>query len=254
MPPPRRCLVKAAAAADAVSHNTLVAGYCRDGRLADAERVLDAANVVTYTALIDGYCRSGRLDDALRLIASMPVAPDAYTYSIVLKGLCIAKKWEEAEELMAEMIRNRCPPNEVTFATQIRSFCQNGLLDRAVQLLDQMPRYGCTPDVVIYSTHVNGFSEQGHVDEALELLNTMLCKPNTVCYNAALKALCIAERWEDIGGLMVRKGCLPNEATFSMLISSLCQNNLVDSAVEVLEQMEKYGCEPDTVNYNIIIN
>jgi pentatricopeptide repeat protein len=46
---------------------------------------------------------------------------------------------------MAEMIRNRCPPNEVTFATQIRSFCQNGLLDRAVQLLDQMPRVYASP-------------------------------------------------------------------------------------------------------------
>ena len=130
--------LKASGAADAVSHNTLVAGYCRDGRLADAERVLEvakasgAANVVTYTALINGYCRSGRLADALSLIASMPVAPDTYTYNTVLKGLCGAKQWEEADELMEEMIRNDCHPNEVTFATQIRSFCQNRSEERRV--------------------------------------------------------------------------------------------------------------------------
>ncbi|CAL5022085.1 unnamed protein product [Urochloa decumbens] len=227
--------LKASGAADAVSHNTLVAGYCRDGRLSDAERVLDvarasgAANVVTYTALIDGYCRSSRLADALHLIASMPVAPDTYTYNTVLKGLCGAKQWEEAKELMEEMIGNNCHPNEVTFATQIRAFCQNGLLDRAVELLEQMPQYGCTPDVIIYSTLVNGFSEHGRVDKALELFNTMLCKPNTVCYNAALKGLCIAGRWEEVGELiaeMVRKDCPPNDATFSTLINTLCQNRV----------------------------
>ncbi|KAK3157945.1 hypothetical protein QOZ80_2AG0130590 [Eleusine coracana subsp. coracana] len=120
-------VLKDSGAADAVSHNTLVAGYCRDGRLADAERVLEVAmgsgtaNVVTYTALIDGYCRAGRLADALRLIASMSVAPDTYTYNTVLKGLCGAQQWEEAEELMTEMIQNDCHPNESMAALMMHS-------------------------------------------------------------------------------------------------------------------------------------
>ncbi|KAJ1256409.1 hypothetical protein BS78_K034000 [Paspalum vaginatum] len=282
--------LKASGAADAVSHNTLVAGYCREGCLGDAERVLEtarasgSANVVTYTALIDGYCRSGRLADALRLIASMPVAPDTYTYNTVLKGICGAKQWEEADELMAEMIRNNChpneglciagrwgevgeliadmvrkdcPPNDATFSTLINSLCQNRLVEYAIEVLEQMQKYGYMPDVVSYNTIVSCFSEQGRVDDALKLLNTMLCKPDTVSFNSVLKCLCRAERWCDAVKLMdkmLKEGCPIIEMTFNILIDSLCQNGLVNVAIEVFELMPEYRCTPDIVTYSSLIN
>jgi pentatricopeptide repeat protein len=38
-------------------------------------------------------------------------------YNAVLKGLCMAKRWGDVEDLMEEMVRVDCPPNIVTFST-----------------------------------------------------------------------------------------------------------------------------------------
>ncbi|CAD6251039.1 unnamed protein product [Miscanthus lutarioriparius] len=131
-----------AGTADAVARNTLVAGYCRSGgRLADAERMLasfaasGSADVVTYNTLVAGYCREGRLNDARRLVADMPFAPNSYANSTLLKGLC-NEEWDDAEELLSEMIWSGCPPNDLTFSMIIHSLCQNGLVDRAMGVLD----------------------------------------------------------------------------------------------------------------------
>jgi pentatricopeptide repeat protein len=53
---------------------------------------------------------------------------------------------------------------------------------------------------------------------------------------------------------MLRKDCAPNEVAFNILINSLCQKGLVDRAIEVSEQMPKYGIAPDIFTYNSLIN
>ncbi|XP_039789596.1 pentatricopeptide repeat-containing protein At1g09900-like [Panicum virgatum] len=218
-----------AGTADAVARYTLVAGYCRaGGRLADAERMLSslaasgAADVVTYNTLVAGYCREGRLGDARRLVAGMPLAPNSYTNSTLLKGLCSAKEWDDAEELVAEMIRSGCPPNDLTFGMMIHSLCQNGLVDRAMGILDQMSKCGCMRGVIVYNEIISCLAELGRVEEALDLFNSMPCKPDIFSYNAAIKGLCRGEHWEDAGKLiteMVRKDCPPDEVTFDTVIS-----------------------------------
>ncbi len=72
-------------------------------------------DIFTYNALINGFSEQGRLDDALKLLSTMSCKPDAISYNSTLKGLCRAERWQDAEELVAEMLRNKCTPNEVTF-------------------------------------------------------------------------------------------------------------------------------------------
>jgi leucine-rich PPR motif-containing protein len=68
-----------------------------------------STDVVTYNTLVAGYYREGRLNDARCLVADMPFAPNSYTNSTLLKGLCNNKEWDDAEELLSEMIRSGCP-------------------------------------------------------------------------------------------------------------------------------------------------
>jgi leucine-rich PPR motif-containing protein len=120
-----------------------------------------------------------------------------------------------------------------------------------------MHKYKCTPNIVIYSSLINGFSEQDRVEDALDLLRRIPCEPDTICYSAALKGLCRAKRWDDARELideMIRKQWPPDEATFSMLNGSLCQNGLVDMATEVFEQMSEYGCSPNSTICSCLVN
>jgi len=120
-----------------------------------------------------------------------------------------------------------------------------------------MLKYECMPNVFIYSSLINGFVEQNHAEDALNLLRNMPCEPDTICYSVALKGLCRAKEWEDARELiaeMFRKQCPIDEATFSMLIGSLCQNGLVDMATEDFEQMSMYGCNPNSRIHSSLVN
>ena len=82
-------------------------------------------DIFTYNALINGFSEQGRLDDARKILSTMSCKPDAVSYNSALKGLCRAERWKEAEEVVAEMLRKKCPPNEVTFKYANRLFIPN---------------------------------------------------------------------------------------------------------------------------------
>jgi len=164
------------------------------------------------------------------LFRSMPCKADIFSYNAVMKGLCTAAQWDDAGELIADMVRKECTPNEVTFNILINSLCQKGLVDRAIEVYEQIPKYGITPDIFTYNALMNGFSEQGRLNDALKLLNTMCCEPDTISYNSVLKGLCRAERWKDAEKLateMLRKGCIPNEVTFKYANQLFMSNRTV---------------------------
>uniref|UniRef100_A0A0A9FWE8 Pentatricopeptide repeat-containing protein n=1 Tax=Arundo donax TaxID=35708 RepID=A0A0A9FWE8_ARUDO len=53
---------------------------------------------------------------------------------------------------------------------------------------------------------------------------------------------------------MFREDCPLDETTVSILIDSLCRNGLVDLATAVFEQMSKYGCTPNSMICNSLVN
>jgi pentatricopeptide repeat protein len=174
-------------------------------------------DIVTFSSLINGFSEQGLDEVAFDLFRSMPCRADIFSYNATLKGLCMAARWDDAGELIADMVTKDCLPNEVTFNILINSLCQKGLVNRAIEVYEQMPKYGITPDIFTYNTLINGYSEQGCLDDALKFLSTMPCEPDTISYNSVLKGLCRAQRWKDAEKLvteMLRKNCTPNEVTF----------------------------------------
>ncbi|WVZ74980.1 hypothetical protein U9M48_023092, partial [Paspalum notatum var. saurae] len=145
-------------------------------------------------------------------------ASDTIAYTTVLKGLCSVERWEDAEELIAEMFCCDCPPDEVTFNTVIASLCQKGLVDRAIKVVEQMSENGCNPDVVTYNCIIGGLCNERCVDDAMELLSNLQscgCKPDIG-----------VDRWEDAEQLMVdmmHNNCPPDEMTLNTVITSLYQ-------------------------------
>lgn len=53
---------------------------------------------------------------------------------------------------------------------------------------------------------------------------------------------------------MIRNNLTIDEVTFGLIIDCLCQKGLVGYGVEVLEEMPNYGCSPDIIMYNSVIN
>uniref|UniRef100_A0A8I6XUR1 Pentatricopeptide repeat-containing protein n=1 Tax=Hordeum vulgare subsp. vulgare TaxID=112509 RepID=A0A8I6XUR1_HORVV len=72
-------------------------------------------NIFTYNSLINGFSEQGHLNDARKLLSTMSWKPGAISYNSTLKGSHRAEQWMEAEEVVAEMLRKKCPLKEITF-------------------------------------------------------------------------------------------------------------------------------------------
>ncbi|CAD6251040.1 unnamed protein product [Miscanthus lutarioriparius] len=248
---------------DEVTFGLIIDCLCQKGLVDYGAEVLGemtkfgcSPDIIMYNSLINGFSENGSVDDALELFKNLSCKRNVVTYNYMLKGLCRAERWEDAGKLVAEMVKDECLLNEVTFSTLISYLCQKGFVECAIEVFEKMPKYNCMPNVIIYSTLINGLSEQECVDDALKLLNDMPCKADTICYSAALKGLCRAERREDAGflesatevcELMLKYEYMPNVFIYSSLINGFAEQNRAEDTLKLLRNMQ---CEPDTICYS----
>ena len=87
-------------------------------------------------------------------------------------------------------------PDEVVIGQLLKGLCDAKRVDEAMEIsLGRMPEFGCRPDVVSYSTLLKGLCNEKRAEEALELLHTMAddgdgsCTPNVVTYNTIIDGL-----------------------------------------------------------------
>ncbi|XVF68189.1 hypothetical protein PTKIN_Ptkin10aG0184500 [Pterospermum kingtungense] len=135
---------------DTVLCSFMIRGYCKSGEMMKAEELyremrFDACSDATYESLINGYCRVADIDSAMLIYNDMRrngcrpegltletlitglydkgmilealktmnhgVCPTEKCYELLIKGLCMERKMEEALKLRAEMVGNGFKPN-----------------------------------------------------------------------------------------------------------------------------------------------
>lgn len=80
---------------------------------------------------------------------------------------------------------------------------------------------------------------------------------NVVVYNVTMKALRRGHKWDLLEELvqdMLGRGIVPDNITYSTVISCAKQCNLPDKAVEWFERMSETGCVPDEITYTTMID
>ncbi|KAJ1420253.1 Tetratricopeptide-like helical domain superfamily [Sesbania bispinosa] len=163
-----------------VTFNTLINGFCKEGKLHEGNRVFSVmkvanvapntemgrnqvkADILTYNALILGLCKDGKTKKAASLIKELDkenLVPNSSTFSALITG--------------QSMIRSGCSPNENTFQMLISAFCKNDDFDGAVQVLRDMLHRVITPDSSILSELYSGLCRCGRKQLALKLCSEM---------------------------------------------------------------------------------
>ncbi|KAF7086507.1 hypothetical protein CFC21_089793 [Triticum aestivum] len=85
--------------------------------------------------------------------------PNVFSYSILLKGLCVEKRSQEALELIHMMADagGSCQPNVVvSYSTVVDGLLKEGEVNKAYSLLCEMLHQGISPNVVTYSSIIFG--------------------------------------------------------------------------------------------------
>ncbi|CAA7393775.1 unnamed protein product [Spirodela intermedia] len=206
-----------------------------------------------FTSLLYGWCRAGKLAEAKHVLVQMRAAglePDIVVYNNLLGGYAAAGKMEDGYELLREMKKKGCNPNAVSYTTLIQALCSLERTDEAMRLFAEMQQHRCPPDAVTYTTLIGGFCKRGDISRGYELLGAMIqrgCAGNQAAYLHILAAHEKKEQLEECLGLvgeMSKVGCPPDLHIYTLLIRLACKLGDLNRAAALWREMETAGPSP----------
>jgi pentatricopeptide repeat protein len=188
---------------DAVSYNSMIAGYARAGRMQDAMDVFRSMKSCglqpdrfTYTSLIKASVESGDVDGGKSILDDMEsrgLEADVFAYNTVIKGLCDRFRWYEAKELVTEMEWNGVRPDSYTYGMLMNGLIKADKPGPALTLFETACADPRTVDVAqnvqIYTTAVTAASMMGDHARALGLVSRMVSagvKPNVKTFTSLM--------------------------------------------------------------------
>merc|ERR1719298_268433 len=257
---------------DVISYNTLLKLLMKQGSWAKVEVVLEEMrgrglkpNVVTYNSLINAFISNGDMASAWRYLEDMEtygVAMDAYTCSIMMKGLKHSSRKEDMDRILALMDKAKVVPDEVLM---------NTLLDACVRLrdprrlnnaLNQFKASGVVPSMHANAVLIKAYGHAHRLDQAWkvwrELMHERKTHPNEEVYCAMIDACVHSDDLDAASKLFVEmRKQIPNSSKGTMIFSSLVkgftQRKEMDRAMELYEKVSDAGA-CNLVTYNTLID
>ncbi|KAI3448296.1 hypothetical protein Pfo_004961 [Paulownia fortunei] len=219
-----------------------------------------------YNKFLSLLISRNRVDEAVvffrgHILRSRSFCPDNCSFNIVMRGLCMAGKVEEAFELLDVMRSFGCFPDLVTYNTLINGLCRVGNVDRAQELLREI-QLQCefSPDVVTYTSVISGYCKSGKMEDAATLFDEMIncgIRPNLFTFNVIIDGY--GKRGEVASAMkmyerMVSGGFHPDVVTFTSLIDVHSRLGEMDLCMKLWDEMNERKVSPNAFTFSILIN
>merc|ERR1719389_882372 len=154
---------------DIITYSTIVKGYCAEGDVDRAFKVLEdmkgdekfAPDEIMYNSILDGCAKQHRVDDALKVLEEMKstgITPSNYTLSILVKLLGHARRLNQAFKMVHELSsQNGFRPNVQVYTCLVQACLLNRRLEKAMALHDTMiSDAACVTDEKFYAVLARG--------------------------------------------------------------------------------------------------
>ncbi|MED6138948.1 hypothetical protein PIB30_079272 [Stylosanthes scabra] len=168
-------------AMDVAGYNNIIAGFCENGMLSDAETLFEelwsksfSPDVPTHKTLIEAYLKMERIDDALRIFPRMVDTGLRVVASFgnrVFDDLIKNGKAIDSAQILSKMGEKDPKPDPTCYEVVIKGLCSNGLLDKSRESLDEVMRYGIGVTSPLRTFLLETFQNAGRGEEIERLLN-----------------------------------------------------------------------------------
>lgn len=190
-------------------------------------------------------------------------APSSKDYGNMIR--CASQKvdWKVASSLMMETRHAEgVEIDNVVFNTALATCVAAGQMDEACALLNEFKEIEGLVDVITYNTLCKGYARSGNVSKCLQSVEHMRARniaPSQVTYGILLDC-CINEN--DVDGAaevfneMTSSGCVLNTVLCTTLIKGFARAEQVDKAMNVYKKMcaeSDRGMRPDLITFSILI-
>ncbi|CAN8253428.1 unnamed protein product [Cochlearia groenlandica] len=135
-----------------------------------------APNIWTYNILLHGLCNNGKLEKALVIFEDLQkseVEPNIFTYNIIIKGMCKTEKVEDAWCLFCSLGLKGVKPDVVTYNAMISGFRENRLMQDAYTLFMKMKEGRVLPNDCTYNMLIRARLTDGDKAASAELIKEM---------------------------------------------------------------------------------
>jgi len=186
-------------------------------------------NTVAYNAVIDAQARVGAMDAVSTLVETMAVdgcMPDTITYSTIVKGYCVKGDLDKAFEVFRGMQKNRMAGDSIIYNTVLDGCTRHGRMDLADILLEDMDKFNVVPSNFTLGILVKMYGRRRQLHKALEVVKA----------------------------LPARHGFQPNAQVRTCLMCTCINNNALDTAFEVFEDVKKHSQSIDAKAYGAMIS
>lgn len=271
----------------------LICMYFRCGSPQDAHRVFTGIrnrDLIVWNALIEGYCLAGLRERALetfRVMRIEGIQPDMATFLSILKSCNEPSHLDEGQRLHKVIIESGLELSVRIQTAIVRMYNKCGSLVDARRVFDKLPR----KDVGLWTTMIAGYAQAGHGEEAFERFEAMRkagMHPNKMTFLALLKACtrpeCLQKgKWlhdqiklagydrdEKVGTALIKvySKCRSledarkvfdnhprkNVISWTALISGYVLNGRAEEALDLYEQMQREGVQPNEITKNTVVD
>jgi pentatricopeptide repeat domain-containing protein 1 len=211
--------------------------------------------VVTYNALISTLEKSSQPKKALELLKEMEaegISPNERSFNSLInaceKG---GGLWETALHLVQQMEKCGVWPSVITYNALISTMAKGSQPAKALHLLKEMQKKGIKPTETTFNAAISACARDAlffpKVEELLLDMDKLNIKRTVMTYTAlasACKTAGKADRARAVLPEMRARGLLPNEYTYSAVISA-CENRA--QVTDLLQEMKSAGLHVDAV-------
>ncbi|KAG6403413.1 hypothetical protein SASPL_135634 [Salvia splendens] len=210
-----------------------------------------------FVILMRRFASARMVKKAIEVLNEMPkygCEPDEYVFGCLLDALCKNGSVKEAALLFEDM-RIRFAPTIKHFTSLLYGWCKEGKLMEAKVVLVKMREAGFEPDIVVYNNLLNGYATAGKMLDAFHLMQEMRrngCEPNATSYTIIIQTLCAQEKTEEAVRVfldMEHHGCEADIITYTTLISGFCKWGKLEKGYELLDAMLQTGYTPNSTTY-----
>jgi len=218
---------------------------------------------VQYNTALATCVTAGKVEEALGLldtIEGVASVADAITYNTIMKGCAKAGEIEACFKVFERMLSKNIDASQVTYGILLDVCINENHVDRAMQVFEKMTAAGCPMNTVLYTTLIKGFERAGDHEKALTMYKQMSAEPNVkpdlITFSILIKASCDNNRLEDALKLledMVTMGLKPDEVVFNNLIAGCALNGNALLGKQLFDDMIASGVRPSNATFSILI-
>ncbi|KAM3330881.1 hypothetical protein ACQJBY_027156 [Aegilops geniculata] len=207
-------------------------------------------------ALMSCYAKSGDMDSCEQLFSEISGRRDAVSWNSMISGYIYNGHLQEAIDCVWLMMHSDQVMDCCTFSIVLNACASVAALERGMEMHAFAIRSQLESDVVVESALVDMYSKCGKIGYASKVFSSMSQK-NEFSWNSMISGYArhgLGRKALEIFEEMQQSGANPDHVTFISVLSACSHAGLVDRGLEYFEMMEDHGILPQIEHYSCVID